>query len=210
MADRQGFFAIDRRSWAKVCDLGMPAAVVYVVLATGTGPDNATTSWSTHAVEKYTGVGRKRAKRAIDTLVEAGLVRRVRMGTRPAYRLVVWRRELSWNEEPVVKRLRAGKKLTASQEDRVPSLCEAGWLAPAAGDTFEVLDTAVPDWVWLPNSLVRPLSESDAPVERVRQSGDVELLRLFVDLYHAHDLCDDGGVSRQVIRGNWWRERVGQ
>ena len=35
-------------------------------------------------------------------------------------------------------------------------------------------------------------------------------LRLLVDLYHAHDLRDDGGVGRHVVQGRWEREQVGQ
>jgi hypothetical protein len=37
---RGGFFAVDRRAWARACGLGMNAAVAYLVLARGTGGDN--------------------------------------------------------------------------------------------------------------------------------------------------------------------------
>ena len=55
---RGGFFQIDRRTWARVCDLGMNPAAAYLVQASGTGGDNRTTSWSTNAIEKYTGISR--------------------------------------------------------------------------------------------------------------------------------------------------------
>ena len=78
MSDGRGeFFAVDKRSWAEACQLGMQAAVAYLVLASGTGRDNLRTSWSTNAIERYTGVGRKRAKTAIDKLINAHLLRRV-------------------------------------------------------------------------------------------------------------------------------------
>jgi hypothetical protein len=55
------FFAIDRRSWAAVCGQGLNAAIVYLVMARGSGGDQRTTSWSINAVENYTGVSRSRA-----------------------------------------------------------------------------------------------------------------------------------------------------
>ena len=53
----KGFFRIDRRTWAKVCELGMNPAVAYLVLACGTGKDHRGTSWSVQAaVKKYTAI----------------------------------------------------------------------------------------------------------------------------------------------------------
>jgi hypothetical protein len=34
-----GFFAVDRRTWARVCGLGLNRAVAYLVLARGTGKE---------------------------------------------------------------------------------------------------------------------------------------------------------------------------
>jgi len=36
---RGGFFAVDSRVWAWLCQQGMNLAVAYLVLARGTGPD---------------------------------------------------------------------------------------------------------------------------------------------------------------------------
>jgi hypothetical protein len=63
-----GFFAIDRRTWSRVCEFGVTPAVSYLVLARGTGPDNAMTSWSVNAIETYTGISRPRAEGAIKVL----------------------------------------------------------------------------------------------------------------------------------------------
>ena len=46
LSTNEGFFAIDRRAWARVCALGLNAAVAYLVVACGTGGDNRTTSLS--------------------------------------------------------------------------------------------------------------------------------------------------------------------
>jgi hypothetical protein len=69
-----GFFAVDRRAWAEVCELGMNAAVTYLVLARGSGGDNRTSKWSTNAVELRTGISRSRAKEAITRLAQAGMI----------------------------------------------------------------------------------------------------------------------------------------
>lgn len=80
-------FAIDRRVWAYVCGLGLNPAVAYLVMARGSGPDQRTTSWSVHSVEKYTGISRPRAVKAVRQLKEAGLIQVLRGGGRPRYYL---------------------------------------------------------------------------------------------------------------------------
>jgi len=47
------------------------------------------------------------------------------------------------------------------------------------------------------------------PLERVRQTGDVMLLRLFVDLYAVTNIADEGGVHRDVIFNDYERKRIG-
>lgn len=88
---RGGFFQIDRRTWARVCDLGMNRAVAYLVQARGTGADNRTTSWSTNAIEKYTGISRGRAKESVQDLVTNGMSKRTRDGSMPRYDLLPFR-----------------------------------------------------------------------------------------------------------------------
>ena len=61
---RGGFFAVDSRVWAWVCQQEMNLAVAYLVLARDTGPDNRTTTWSTNAVGTYTSISRHRARDA--------------------------------------------------------------------------------------------------------------------------------------------------
>ena len=85
---RGDFFAVDRHAWAHVCGLGMNAAITYLVLASGTGGDNRTTSWSVNAVEKYTSVSRPRANDALQALSRGGLVRHKKTGKRPQYEII--------------------------------------------------------------------------------------------------------------------------
>ncbi|MCB5944252.1 hypothetical protein [Acidocella sp. KAb 2-4] len=79
------FFAVDRESWGAACALGLNPACAYLVMAAGTGGDNRRTAWSVHAIEKYAGIGRKRAHDAVVGLIEARLVRKVKDTGRPAY-----------------------------------------------------------------------------------------------------------------------------
>ncbi len=87
---RGDFFAVDRRAWAFVCDkLGLNAAVVYLVLARGTGGDNRTSKWSAHAIERRTGISRSRAAQAIAALERDKALFRDPAGTRshPKYKI---------------------------------------------------------------------------------------------------------------------------
>ena len=164
----KGFFAIDRRVWAKVQDLGMNPMVAYLVLACGTGGDNKSTSWSTQAVAKYAGIGIERAKSAIAQLISAKFIAHASGSTRvkPRYELIL------------------PNEVNGDLEERI----------------------------WLPNTIVvgTPAGTDQPPVHRIRSAGDVWALRLFVDLYHAQNLRDDGGISPNVLKQNFDRERVAE
>jgi hypothetical protein len=95
--------------------------------------------------------------------------------------------------------------------------CTQGGIRPryvlrAAADIPGLLSSGDPDadWIWLPNSLVTGAASEVPPVERVRQVQDVMTLRLFVDLYHAQNLVDDGGVSRRHIGQVFERTKLGE
>lgn len=64
--------------------------VTYLVMARGTGPDHAQTSWSAHAVEKYGGIGKRVAAQAISSLAADGLLEPIEGSppNRPRYRLL--------------------------------------------------------------------------------------------------------------------------
>ena len=85
-------------------------------------------------------------------------------------------------------------------------LVEKGWLRDVGqhrfASAYDPDAAAQPDWIWLPNALVTGAADETPPVELVRQTQDVMTLRLLVDLYHAQNLRDDGGVSRKLT----WRE----
>ncbi len=64
--------------------------------------------------------------------------------------------------------------------------------------------------IWLPNALVTGARSEPPPLARIRATQDILLLRLFIDLYRAQNLTDDGGISRNVIFQKYEREEVGK
>jgi hypothetical protein len=214
-----GFFAVDVRTWPRVCGLGLNPAVAYLVLARGTGKSNRETAWSVQAIETHTGISRGRAHKAVSTLIEDGVVRKLRDGTRPRYELVPWHlvpgtdpRPVTLSEESVLQKVMAGKRIPSSENGTVKRLLAKGRLIDDGDGKYSIAprpDTD-PDWIWLPNELATGAAGEIAPIELVRQVQDVMTLRLLVDLYHAQNLREDGGISRKITWEKYERMKVGQ
>lgn len=67
--DKRGkFFQVDMNKFDKVCNLGLYPAIAYITIACGVQRGTDISTWSVNAVEKWAGIGRPRAKRAIDEL----------------------------------------------------------------------------------------------------------------------------------------------
>lgn len=118
MSGQGEFFAIGREQWAGACELGLNPAIALLVMGRGTGRDNATTSWSSNAVETYTGLAWTRARAAVEGLAEVGVIEVIQAGRKPRYKIatpedsddLIWLpNELvtgAGNEPPPVRRLR--------------------------------------------------------------------------------------------------------
>ncbi|AWC81883.1 hypothetical protein M4Y22_003761 [Serratia marcescens] len=145
-----GIFIIDRTVFLAACEISLNAAVSLLVIARGSGRDNATTSWSHNAIADYAGITRKRASDAMLLLIEHNLVEQVKSGSRPQYKIQI-----------------------SDVED---------------------------DYIFLPNSIVDGVGDEIAPVRRLRQMHDVQLLRLFIQLYSIHDLDNDGGMPIDMTK----------
>src|SRR5215468_8731669 len=102
---RSGFFAVDSRAWALVCRAGMNAAVCYLVLGRGTGPDNRTTAWSINAVERYTRISRHRGADAIQSLQKSKAIKQTEGGARPRYILTPAHELPSFDPRPPLGRV---------------------------------------------------------------------------------------------------------
>lgn len=87
------FFAVGHdvweRLWAVETANRINLVLAYFVLLAGTGSDHRLTKWSAKACEQYLGMGKPRAKRAIEELSAAGLVTLTDTATRmaPQYQL---------------------------------------------------------------------------------------------------------------------------
>jgi hypothetical protein len=217
-ATKGGFFAVDSQIWSNVCGLGMNEPVVYLVLARGTGRDNRTTSWSVESIERYTGISRHRAA-AVKNLQARDFTRLLRGGTKPKYELVPFtdlsgadpRPALSYPERLAVDRVERGLALSRNCRDQAQRAAKKGWLIEHNGEfAIAPVPEKKPDLIWLPNELVTGALGEIPPVELVRQMQDPMTLRLFIEMYHAHNLLEDGGVSRRFMRRSYNRVKVGE
>jgi hypothetical protein len=229
---RGSFFVISPDTWAAACDLGMNEAVAYLVLAQGTAGNNRTTSWSAESLHKYTGIAWVRAKAAIEHLVKAGLLCYGENHTpkKPRYELTSPAKAaaeryqanvaaLSDEERCVLALLSASRpRLTKSLNGTIDRLAAAGLVKESGYRNFipvkppgEESKAQPSEPIWLPNTLVTGTSEGEnAPIKRIRQTGDVWALRLLVDLYTGHNLRDDGGIRPARLRLKFERKAVGQ
>jgi len=237
-ADKCGdFFAVDRRAMARACQLGLNPAVSYLILARFTGGDNRTLKAGTNAVEKYTGISRPRAKAAIQDLVDHGLVgtdtdKNVKKIT-PAHEVKGCENyppTLTQDQQGLFSRMvkkadengdvwlpqgRSKEWPTTRPHAEAVALASKGLVRERSNGwvrctPYDPVKAGEPDWIWLPNAVVTGAADERPPVELIRQCQDVMLLRLFVDLYHAQSLANDGGIHWRQIRKEFSREKIGQ
>lgn len=150
------FFVLDRDIWeaawtAKTGNrLNMLTALL--VLLAGTGADHRLTKWSAKACEDRAGMGKPRAKVAIEELIAAGLAEHTDASSRsfPQYRLAA------------------------------PSSA----LEP----------------IFLPVQLVIGFGDESPILRRVRETGDVYLLRMLIDLYGLIQTDATHGVPIETLR----------
>ena len=157
--NRGHFFALSRPKFHEVCEYGVNVACLYIVMARGTGKSNCMTSWSCHALQRYTSITRSRAKAAKDAILQSGLVSLEKAGNHPRYRI-----QLGQDEE----------------------------------------------LVWLPNEIVDGAAKETTPLERLRQTADPLVFRLFADIYAVSNFADDSGVPKEVMYQEYERKRIGE
>lgn len=63
-----------------------------------------------------------------------------------------------------------------------------------------VVPADMKDTLWLPNTLVTGAGREVAPINRLRQTQNLEYLQTFIELYGLQDLAGDGGLPRSLIR----------
>lgn len=225
-----GFFAVDSRIWGRVTDCGMNEAAAYLVLACGTGRDNSFTSWSTKSIMQHAGVGWERAKASLTRLIADGFIRCTEDHTaaHPRYQLQTYRNlgeheaakiPPTWRnycERELLTEIASGKQPTnKAGRNRAEGLCRRGLLQKDAVGAYKLRAIVVEDSndnsIWLPNAIVTGTSSGEeSPIQRLRSAGCIWTLRLFVDLYQAQNLRDDGGISPHLVRQNFERCKIGE
>jgi hypothetical protein len=228
MAKKGCFFAVDQRTWAKLPETAMNEAVAYLVLAQGTGGNHKATSWSVNALKTYAGISWERGKAAIENLIGRGFIRcaQTHTATRPRYEIATfgeWHRDEAarqpapdFLERELLEKVQKGEQpATKPHRKRADSLLKRGILVRDTRGLYRLpeppTDGPSENLIWLPNTIVTgTTSGEESPVRRLRSAGDVWALRLFVDLYAAHNLRDDGGITPQAIWQPFDRRLVGQ
>jgi hypothetical protein len=218
------FFQIDQRTWSRVCDQDMNSAVAYLILGCFSGGNNRKTAASVHAIETYTGISRSRAQKAINTLIEAGLIIKTQGGSSPRYDLIPYcelpahsnsgRKPITDKQHAIFELVKNGDQPQGRQRIIAHNLVKKGWLKESMNCIFSITinvkEDKEPDWIWLPKELIMGAVNETPPVERIRQTQDAMTLRLFVDLYHAQNLREDGGISREFVYESYKRVKVGE
>jgi hypothetical protein len=222
------FFVVGRRAFAEACKLGLNPAVAYLTIARGSG-SRPKSLWSVDAIERYTGISRPKAKFAIMTLTDAGLLTLERGGTRPLYGIVAAHLlptlTLSDDDRIVLGQIEQGKSVHISRKqlETAKDLARRGFLISdgddrryyGSGSYFSKTVSgehfsAEPQHVWLPNAIVDGAADETPPLALLRQMQDVRRLQLFVSLYDSHDLPNDGGVSRSFLYEKHLTSKVSQ
>lgn len=150
------FFALGLDVWDKLQTLPtsnrLNLILTYLVLLAGTGSDHRLTKWSAKACEEHLGMGKPRAKTAIEELIAGGLVSRTEKSTRmmPQYQLP----ELDREADPI----------------------------------------------FLPVQLVIGLARETPVLRRVRETGDLQLLVMLIDLYSLIETDATHGVPISHVR----------
>jgi hypothetical protein len=203
----------------------MNPAVAYLVLAQGTNGNNRLTRWSTTSLKTHTGMSWERGKPAIGQLIESKFLRYAKEHTnaKPRYELSTWQEILSdravhvgeW-DRMVYEEMKEGKQPRAkSKRIAAEKLACLGLVQQSEDGVYRDLLEANLDpsaqYIWLPNTLVTGTKRGEeAPVRRLRGAGDIWALHLLVDLYHAQNLRDDGGISPRFLREKYDRKLVGE
>jgi hypothetical protein len=114
-----------------------------------------------------------------------------------------------WSANAAEKRLEIARSRAKAAVQR---LVDAGLLDRVDGKRPKYLLalSKAPQWIWLPQQLADGAADEKPPLALIREMDDVHLLRLFISLYRAHELINDGGISVSKLFGQHLTTREGQ
>jgi len=222
-----GFFAIDHGAFRCAAAGGLNSAIAHLVMARGTGPDNRETQWSVNAIERYAGISRPNAKKAVEDLLNRGVWKKTRDGKHPIYEAVPGDQipggPFTVTEKAVIDAIRNGNKLSyetravfeALKARGIVTECEKRRANNQRYQSVGLDDAAIaalsaPSPVWLPNALIDAAANEVPPIELIRQTRSLTALRLLIELYAVQFLPNYGGVPREMLQVKFERLRVGE
>ena len=62
--------------------------------------------------------------------------------------------------------------------------------------------------IWLPNELIDGAGNEIPPLTKLRETGNLDLLQKFIELYGIQDLDSDGGIPRSVVKSEYVRNMI--
>ena len=216
------FFCIDRGAFRCAAAGGLNSAIAHLIMARGTGRDNRTTQWSVNAIEKYTGISRPNAVKAVKGLLDRGIWKKTREGKHPIYEAVPGNEipggAFTALEQAAIAAIREGADMPYDCDAAAAALVARGIAEQTSARSRRSykLDEAAtaaltePLAVWLPNALVDGAADEIPPVERIRQTRSLPTLRLLIELYSVQFLPNYGGVPRDSLKVIFDRTKVGQ
>jgi hypothetical protein len=219
-------FIIDARCWRVVHALNdLNAAVAYLVLTRFSDHENRLTNASTDAVEKYTQISRRNARKAIDRLIAAGVIeqtsktKKPRYHLRPAYEVPgtgvqapSGHPRLDDTQRSVLEMVYRGDRLDSAESACAEFLLSEGWITRDSQNSLRVTEqeggSLARKPIFLPNDLVSGEHLGSRPLELIRQTQDLRLLGFLLYLYGEQNLRDDGGVPRALFWQDYERVEV--
>lgn len=168
----RNFMVLHRPVWSQLCTAPCSNrfnfVTAFLVLLAGTGSDHRLTKWSAKACEEHAGMGKPRARQAIEELTEAGLVERTEASTTmmPQYRLPPIPRDA----EPIYLPTQFVTGL-AEETPMLRRLREAGDFEALRMliDLYGLLETDATQGV--PISFIHTAAEDNAPARKVCEFG---------------------------------------
>lgn len=120
----------------------------------------------------------------------------------------------SWSANAVetytgISRGRTKKAIASLIENKLITVIKAGtkprYLVKEKHTTKKLDAESV---VWLPSSIIVGASNESPPIERIRQTKEIMVLRMFFDLYKVQNLIEDGGIPKDMMRCTYDRKEI--
>jgi len=209
-AKNKGFFALDVHQFERIRqnNLGVEEAATYLSLLKSTDQSNVVSVGGVNSVQKYSGLTRAEAKKAIRNLERIGLietleVERKRARTAPRQNLPIYdsREPLTGKAKAIVQAIQEGRQPSGPSETGAAYRArDKGWIEKRA-DGWQILEHSN-TVAFIPNSFVQ-VREGHSPLYRLMNGGELGPIMLAAELYQLQNLMDERGVPLDMIRGHF-------